>query len=166
MTRSFKMCSGAAVVALGLTFAGAASAKPDAEQDPAVGGGANNCWGDVASGTAQLDEQASMGRHSMSTQAANKQDGFAANLEEGDNGFGITFNVKEDGGNAGRQGVGNVSASFGPGGHDTHPGDGGNGVHAENNASASETLDPVTGDFGGLSGDQTLGCDDNPPEVP
>jgi len=162
MTGSFRMLSSAAALALGLSLAGAAWAKPDADQNPAVGGQKNSCWGDAASGTAQLDEQASMGRHSMSTQAANKHDGFAANTEEGDNIFSITFNVKEPGGNAGRQGVGNVSASSGPGGHDTHPGDGGNGVHAENNANAADVIDPVTGDAGGLSGDQTLACDDVP----
>jgi hypothetical protein len=155
------MLSSAAALALGLSLAGAAWAQTErAEQDPAVGGQKNSCWGDAASGTAQLDEQASMGRHSMSTQAANKHDGFAANTEDRDNIFNITFNVKDADGNAGRQGVGNVSADVDQ--HNMHPGDGGNGVHAENNAEAAERIDPVTGDAGGLSGDQTLGCDDVP----
>ena len=47
-----------------------------------------------------------MGQLSRSTEAADRNGGFASD----DNAFGITFNVKDADGNAGRQGVGNVSA--------------------------------------------------------
>ena len=44
---------------------------------------------------------------------------------------------------------------------DTRTGDGGNGVHAINNAVAANTLDPVTGQFqtGPIAQDQQLGCE-------
>ncbi|MGH6944825.1 MAG: hypothetical protein ACREH6_11470 [Geminicoccaceae bacterium] len=95
-----------------------------------------------------------MGQHSRSTQAANTNGGFASSS----NGFGITFNV-----NGGRQGVGNVSKGA-P--HATHPGDGGNGVHAANNGQVlAGTLDPVTGLF--VTGEPTLiPCDAAEPNLP
>ena len=61
-----------------------------------------------------------MGQLSRSTEAADRNGGFASD----DNAFGITFNVKDADGNAGRQGVGNVSAGA-RGLHQTAPGDGG-----------------------------------------
>jgi hypothetical protein len=131
-----------AIVAL---CSGMASAQA---QDP--GGQQNQQWGNVASNLAKETDPdvtgGGMGAHSRSTKAANKNGGFAAD----GNGFGISFNVKEDGGNAGRTGVGNVSKGA-P--HNTHPGDGGNGVHAVNNANAAGTLDPVTGEPVGAGGE-------------
>ena len=156
MTYRKEILCGVAAVALSVALASAAWAEQP--QDPATTGQGNDCWGQTASGLAQLDEKASMGRHSMATKAALKHDGFAAT-----NGFGITFNVKEDGDNAGRDGVGNVSKGQ-P--HNTHPGDAGNGAHAENNNTGGDglnfatILDPVTGDFGGISGGQELVCED------
>lgn len=116
----------------------------------------NRDWGKVASNLARLDTDHStaadgtdanggaMGQHARSTQAADNNGGFTAT---GSNGFGITFNVKEDGEqSAGRLGVGNATRGA-P--HNSEPGDGGNGVHAINNANAAGILDPVTGDFVG-----------------
>lgn len=110
----------------------------------------NQCWGQVASQLAKLDTPKGthggpMGQHSRSTKAADINGGFASD----GNGFGITFNVKEDGENAGRSGVGNVSKSA-P--HGVHPGEGGNGIHAINNSNNdglgfANTLDPVSGEF-------------------
>jgi hypothetical protein len=141
MTTTWRMLSGAAAVALGLGLASAAWAGQTtrAEQDPAVPGNLNKCWGQIASQTAKLDTPdgtngGAFGQHSRSTQAANINGGFAA----GD--AGIRFN--EDGG---RQGVGNVSADVEQR-HNTSPGDGGNGVHAINNAAATAAINPVTGD--------------------
>jgi hypothetical protein len=121
----------------------------------APGDAGNRDWGKVASNTAQLDTShataddgsdangGAMGQHSRSTEAANINGGFAGQDTDGDgdggNAFGIEFNT-----DGGRQGVGNVSS--GPP-HNTDPGDGGNGVHAINNANAAGTLDPVTGDL-------------------
>jgi hypothetical protein len=163
MTARWRMLSGVSATAVGLSLATAVWAQQP--QDPSTGGQLNQCWGQVASGIAQLDTPegtsgGGMGQHSRSTQAANNNGGFAND----NNGFGITFNVKEDGGNAGRVGVGNVSA--GPP-HNTHPGDGGNGQHAINNsnetsgAGFANILDPVTGQFqtGPVPEDQHLGCD-------
>jgi hypothetical protein len=151
MTAPWRMLSGAAAMALGLGLATTAwAASP---QDPDTGGQLNQCWGQVASQTAQLDTPdgtngGGLGQHSRSTQAANKNGGFASD----DNEFGITFNVKEDGGNAGRDGVGNVSSSP-P--HNTHPGDGGNGQHAINNGGLAAALDPVDGQGAG----EAITCD-------
>lgn len=157
MTRRTGIVSGAAAVAMVLGFASASWAQ--ATNTPETGGQLNQCWGQVASGTAQLDTPegtsgGGMGQHSRSTQAANLNGGFAAD----GNGFNITFNELNDEGNHGREGVGNVSAGEN---HNAHPGDGGNGVHAINNATAANTLDPVTGQFqtGPVSQDQQLGCD-------
>jgi hypothetical protein len=111
--------------------------------DPGTGGQLNQAWGKTASDLAKQEDESvkghGLGAHSRSTQAANNVGGFASD----NNAFGITFNVKEDGGNAGRQGVGNVSKNP-P--HNVHPGDGGNGQHALNNANLSEVVDPVTGE--------------------
>ena len=106
-------------------------------------------WGIVASNIARLDTTAeggtggAMGQHSRSTQAADINGGFA----NSDNGFGITLSDNTDG-SPGRLGVGNASAFTGVGGHDTAPGDGGNGQHALDNAGPlSSTLNPVNGEF-------------------
>jgi hypothetical protein len=142
------MLAGVSAVAFCLGIAGPAWAQ----QDPSTGGQLNQCWGQVASQTAKLDTPegtsgGGMGQHSRSTQAADTNGGFA----NSDNGFGITFNVKEDGGDAGRAGVGNATRGS-P--HFAEPGDGGNGQHAINNGSdlenglgLSTVLDPVTGQF-------------------
>jgi hypothetical protein len=157
------MLSGVSAVAVVLGFASASWGQ--ATNTSETGGQLNQCWGQVASGIAQLDTPegtsgGGMGQHSRSTQAANQNGGFANDQ----NGFGIQFNVKEDGGNAGRTGVGNVSKGD-P--HNAHPGDGGNGTHAINNsnetsgAGFANILDPVTGQFqtGPVAQDQQLGCD-------
>jgi hypothetical protein len=111
--------------------------------DPGTGGQQNRQWGESASQLAKRSDDSvrggGMGAHSRSTTAADKNGGFASS----DNAFGISFNQKEDGGNAGRDGVGNVSKNA-P--HNTHPGDGGNGQHAENNDALSSRVDPVTGE--------------------
>jgi len=142
------MLAGVSAVAFCLGIAGPAWAQ----QDPSTGGQLNQCWGQVASQTAKLDTPegtsgGGMGQHSRSTQAADTNGGFA----NSENGFGITFNVKEDGGDAGRAGVGNATRGS-P--HFAEPGDGGNGQHAINNGSdlenglgLSTVLDPVTGQF-------------------
>jgi hypothetical protein len=112
-----------------------------------TGGQQNKDWGKVASNVARLDTDAydgeggAMGQHSRSTQAADINGGFASS----DNGFGITLSDNTDG-SVGREGVGNVSADNGNI-HHTSPGDGGNGVHAVNNAGLAETLNPVNGEF-------------------
>jgi hypothetical protein len=107
----------------------------------------NRCWGEIASGTAQYDSDTldegdhggTMGMHARSTEAANINGGFAAS----DNGgIPVEFNVKEDGGNAGRKGVANVSKED----HDL-PKNGGNGVHAVANGGFAAALDPATGEF-------------------
>jgi hypothetical protein len=148
MTAPWRMLSGVSAAAFCLGIAGTAWAQ----QDPNTGGQLNQCWGQVASQTAKLDTPegtsgGGMGQHSRSTQAANTNGGFASDS----NGFGITFNVKEDGGDAGRAGVGNATRGS-P--HFAEPGDGGNGQHAINNGSdlenglgLSTVLDPVTGQF-------------------
>jgi hypothetical protein len=159
MPRATKMLPATLVLGIGLGMATAAFAQ--SAQDPSVGGQLNQCWGQVASGIAQLDTPdgtsgGGMGQHSRATVAANQNGGFANDA----NGFGITFNELNDEGNHGRDGVGNVSAGD-P--HNTHPGDGGNGQHAINNsneesgAGFANILDPVTGQSS--SGDQGLGCD-------
>ena len=51
---------------------------------------------------------------------------------------------EDDETNNGRAGVGNATRGA-P--HFADPGDGGQGIHALNNAEAAATLDPVTGDF-------------------
>lgn len=159
MTHPWRMLSGAAALALGLGLATTAWAAQveRVEQDPAVHGNLNKCWGQVASQTAKLDTPdgtngGALGQHSRSTQAANINGGFAAT----GNGFNIQFNV-----DGGRDGVGNASADV-DGFHHTNPGDGGNGQHAMNNAGLAETLNPVTGQFttaaGGTAEVVDLGC--------
>lgn len=157
-----------AIIAFCAVLYGSA-AMAENPQDPNTGGQLNQCWGQIASKTAKLDTPegtsgGGMGQHSRSTQAANTNGGFANN----DNGFGITFNVKEDGENAGRGGVGNVSTGS-P--HLTHPGDGGNGQHAMNNGTVTtdptiagggfaNVLNPVSGQFVGAGGEAVeLTCD-------
>jgi hypothetical protein len=162
MTGSFRILPGAAAVAC---FCVASTAW--AQQDPAVGGQLNQCWGQVISQTAKLEtpegtKGGAMGQHARSTQAADRNGGFA----NSNNGFGITFNVKEEGEtNAGRAGVGNATRGS-P--HFAEPGDGGNGQHAINNSSngglaLSQTLNPVTGEFttnaGGTAEVVDLSCD-------
>jgi hypothetical protein len=149
LARARRSASGMSAIVLGLGLA--TSTWAASPQDPKQGGQLNECWGQVASQTAKLDTPdgtsgGGMGQHVRSTQAADINGGFAS-----DNGFGITFNVKEDGGNAGRLGVGNATRSA-P--HFDEPGDGGNGQHAINNGSDSDNglglsnvLDPVTGQF-------------------
>jgi hypothetical protein len=145
-----RMLFAASALALGLSTA--TSLWAASPQDPSTGGQLNRCWGNIASQTAQLDTPegtsgGGMGQHSRSTEAADQNGGFA----NSDNGFGITFNVKEeDETNAGREGVGNVSAQD----HD-EPGDGGNGLHAINNGSAAGRLDPVDGQGPG----EVMTCD-------
>jgi hypothetical protein len=151
VNRPIKMLSATLVLGAGLGMATEAWAQ--SPQDPGTGGQLNECWGQVASQTAQLDTPdgtsgGGMGQHSRSTQAANTNGGFASDANE----FGIEFNVKEEGGNAGRDGVGNVSD--GPP-HNTHPGDGGNGQHAINNGGLAAVLDPVDGQGTG----ETINCD-------
>jgi hypothetical protein len=152
----------AAVVALGVGLATTvwAAQVERVQQDPAVHGNLNKCWGQVASQTAKLGRDddipgGGLGSHSRSTQAANNVGGFA----NSENGFGIQFNV-----DGGRKGVGNFSAQTAETGgpHHTAPGDGGNGVHAMNNAAAATTLNPVNGQFttaaGGTAEVVDLGC--------
>ena len=151
MTATWRMLSGAAAVALGLSVAttGMAQETPKDTNDPAVGGQLNQCWGKVASQLAQQGRDGDipgggLGSHSRSTMAANNVGGFASDI----NAFGITLSqLDPETGNHGRDGVGNVSA--GPP-HNTNPGDGGNGQHAINNGglagtrSELRTLIPVT----------------------
>ena len=124
-----------------VVFVSMASAQ--AVNDPAVGGQLNREWGAAISQIAKMRDDSvtggGMGAHARSTQAADNVGGFA----NSNNAFGITFNEKEEGGNAGRQGVGNVSKNS-P--HNVHPGDGGNGQHALNNLALTNRLDPVTGE--------------------
>lgn len=118
-------------------------ASAQAVNDPAVGGQLNREWGAAIGQIAKMRDDSvtggGMGAHARSTQAADNVGGFA----NSNNAFGITFNEKEEGGNAGRQGVGNVSKNS-P--HNVHPGDGGNGQHALNNLALTNRLDPVTGE--------------------
>jgi hypothetical protein len=137
-----------ASVILAAGFATAAQAQ--VTQDPDTGGNLNHCWGDIASQTAKLESPnptskgGGMGQHSRSSQAADINGGFAATDDLTGNQLNIEFNTKVDGGNAGREGVGNVSRGA-P--HSTHPGDGGNGQHAINNGQFAAALDPTTGQF-------------------
>ena len=153
MTGSFRILSCAAAVALSVGLAIPASAQDSPQL--------NQCWGQIASQTAKLatpdgTSGGGMGQHARSTQAADRNGGFA----NSDNGFEITFNVKQDGGNAGREGVGNATRGE-P--HNAEPGEGGNGRHAINNANAANTLNPVTGEFttaaGGTAEVVELSCD-------
>jgi hypothetical protein len=132
MSIKTKLFSASLALAAGIAMTAAAQAAP---QD-------NQCWGQIASGLAKYDSPnvtddmkgGGMGMHSRSTEAANKNGGFASDK----NAFGIKFNV-----DGGRQGVGNVSKGA-P--HNTDPGDGGNGQHAVNNGEVlAPVLDPVTG---------------------
>jgi hypothetical protein len=127
-------------------------ALADSPQDPGTPGQGNKDWGKVASNLAQLSTEGStapdgsdandgaMGQHTRATTAADNNGGFA----HSGNDFGIQFNVKEAGDNAGRAGVGNATRGA-P--HNSEPGDGGNGTHAVNNAEAAGVLNPVTGEF-------------------
>lgn len=158
MTGSFSKLSavGAFAVALGLATT-AWSAPP---QDPSTGGQQNKCWGETASGIAKLDGAAGtsgggMGQHSRSTQAANRNGGFASD----DNALGISFNV-----NGGRAGVGNASKGN-P--HNVHPGDGGNGVHGANNGQVfAASVDPVTGLEVGDDDPRLIPCEGAEPNIP
>lgn len=126
----------------------------------------NRCWGEVASGLAQYDSPnydeetmngGPMGMHSRSSEAANRNGGFANK----DNAFNIEFNVKEDGGNAGRLGVANATRGA-P--HLSDPSVGGNGIHGFNNGQAAAVIDPVTGK--GLPGTgETIECSLGAPSV-
>lgn len=131
-------------------------------QDPGITGQNNQCWGKVASGLAQFDSPnydsstmsgGGMGMHARSQTAADINGGFNSSTSL----FGLHQNdLKASTGNAGRTGVGNVSAGA-P--HNTAPGDGGNGQHAVNNGEFFSTLaDPVTGTFMGGTG-QPIECD-------
>ncbi len=121
-------------------------ALADNAQDPGTTGQGNKDWGKVASNLARLPTEGStapdgsdanggaMGQHARSTTAADNNGGFA------NSSCFIKLNVKDADGNAGRDGVGNVSRDF----HDSEPGDGGNGTHAVNNAELAERVNPVT----------------------
>jgi hypothetical protein len=115
--------------------AGTAHARSTGTQDPSIGGQDNQCWGNVASQLAKIG----MGDHSKSAKAPGTT--FADNPIIG---------IEEP-----RNGVGNQSRIPGAP-HQTEPGDGGNGVHATNNAILTDpalspfngfALDPVTGVF-------------------
>jgi hypothetical protein len=128
----------AAILATSVSIASAQDTN-----DPDTGGQLNRAWGKAASQVAKMSDEdvtgGGMGAHSRSTRAADNVGGFA----NSNNAVGITFNVKEDGESAGRDGVGNVSKNR-P--HNTHPGDGGNGQHGINNLNFATQLDPVTGE--------------------
>ena len=124
----FGLCFG---ITVGL--AGAAHAQSTDKPNATL----NQCWGNVASQLAQLGKNddisgGGMGAHSRS--AKSPQGGFAA-------GSGL---IEEP-----RNGVGNQSQNP-P--HSTHPSEGGNGIHANNNAIFTNpnrpgfSLDPVTGE--------------------
>jgi hypothetical protein len=124
-----------------LCLAAASVASAQTTNDPTVGGQLNQCWGQIASQTAQLDTSvvdANGGGMGIHTRAAAGQ---------GDT-FGDAFGFNTDGG---RDGVGNVSDGR-P--HNVDPGDGGNGQHAINNSNDSDAptggfsnlIDPLTGD--------------------
>jgi hypothetical protein len=126
-------------------------ALADSAQDPGTTGQGNKDWGKVTSNLARLSTEGStapdgsdahggaMGQHTRATTAADNNGGFA----NSDNDLNIQFNVKDADGNAGRDGVGNVSRDF----HNSEPGDGGNGTHAVNNANLAGDVNPVTGEF-------------------
>lgn len=157
MTRKRNLlCTGLCTATLLLAATGAMSAGKT--QDPGTTGQNNKCWGKIASGLAQYDSPnydsttmsgGGMGMHSRSQTAADKNGGFNVSS----NFFGNhQVDRKNDPtiGNAGRTGVGNVSAGQ-P--HNTAPGDGGNGQHAVNNGEFFTPLvDPVTGTFMGGTG--------------
>jgi hypothetical protein len=134
-------------------------AASSAGAEPAL----NRCWGEIRSQLNQLEtpegtKGGAGGQHSRSTQAADKNGGFA----HSGNDFRITFNVgvdadkdgKIDPGTKGRTGVGNVSD--GPPHSDPNTKDRGNsyiGQHAINNGNDASglgfanILDPVSGEF-------------------
>ncbi len=121
-------------------------ALADTAQDPGTTGQGNKDWGKVVSNLARLSTDGStapdgsaanggaMGQHARSTTAANNNGGFANST------CFIQLNVKDADGNAGRDGVGNVTRDV----HHSQPGDGGNGTHAVNNAKLSGVVNPVT----------------------
>lgn len=144
MSRSYTaICGLISAVLLAIT---SQLSHAQATNSPEVGGQLNKEWGNSASTLAKDGDSdvtgGGMGAHSRSTKAADINGGFA----NSENAFGITNNVKDGGGNAGRRGVGNVSRGQ-P--HNTHPGDGGNGQHGLNNSALSNVVDPVTGDLAG-----------------
>jgi len=154
-------------IAAAFLFAGSASTMAQSPQDPSTGGQLNQCWGQIITQLAKLDTPdgtsgGSLGQHTRATVAANINGGFTSD----GNDFGITFNVKDPDGNAGRLGVGNATKIA----HFVHPGDGGNGQHAINNGSDADAgfglstiLNPVTGRFtteaGGTEPVVDLVCD-------
>jgi hypothetical protein len=150
------LCTGLCAATLFLTATGAMAGKKT--QDPSTGGQLNQCWGQIASQVAKLDTSgvdANGGGMGVHTRAANGQGTTFGDA------FG--FNTRNEDGNKGRTGVGNVSAGQ-P--HNTAPGDGGNGQHAINNGTDTENglgfsniIDPLTGQRGGITGGQTLECD-------
>jgi hypothetical protein len=155
------MLSGVAALALALGIATAAAAQQTpnkAVNDPSVGGQANKCWGETASGIAQLSgldgsKGGGMGQHSRSATAAEKNGGFSS-------GAGPVQLPQP------RQGVGNVSADL-DGPHGVHPGDGGNGVHAANNGQVfAQGLDPVTGLPVGDGEARLIPCEGAEPNLP
>ena len=161
MTATWKILSGAAAVVLGLSVAGTAIAQQTpnkATNDPSVGGQANKCWGETASGIAKLTgldgtSGGGMGQHSRSATAAEKNGGFSS----GDG----PIQLPQP-----RQGVGSVSGDL-DGPHGVHPGDGGNGVHAANNGQVfSAQLDPVTGIPVGDGEPRLIPCDGAEPNIP
>lgn len=144
-----KCRAGAVLVIIAAAMMVGSPALADSPQDPGTTGQGNKDWGEVASNLAQLSTEGStapdgsdanggaMGQHSRTTTAADNNGGFA-------NSDGIIqFNVKDADGNAGRDGVGNVSRDV----HNSEPGDGGNGTHAVNNAELAGVVNPVTGEF-------------------
>ncbi|WP_166802433.1 hypothetical protein [Microvirga pakistanensis] len=154
------LCTGLCTATLLLAATGAMAAGKT--QDPAVTGQNNQCWGQVASGLAQFDSPnydastmngGGMGMHARSQTGADINGGFNSTTSV----FGIhQTDLKASGDNAGRAGVGNVSAGF-P--HNTAPGDGGNGQHATNNGEFFSTIaDPVTGTLMGGTG-EPIECD-------
>lgn len=127
MTWNFVLARFGLCIGLAVGVAGAAHAQSTPEKPAAT---LNQCWGNVASQIAQLGKDdaisgGGMGAHSRS--AESPQGGFAAG-----SGF-----FEEP-----RNGVGNQS-QLPP--HNTHPSDGGNGIHANNNANFTSIVDPVTG---------------------
>ena len=130
--RNFGLAQSGLCIALAVGGAGFAYAQTTpGSQDPGTTGQRNQCWGNVASQLAQLGSNdniagGGMGSHSRSGTAAEINGGFANGI----------IPIPQP-----RNGVANQTREF----HGTEPGDGGNGVHANNNALATRFLDPVTG---------------------
>lgn len=149
-----------------LLIVGTMTANAATPQDPKVGGQLNQCWGQISSQLAQLEVDAedgevlkggSHGLHNRSTTAADISGGFAHT----GNDAGVLLNV-----DGGRSGVGNVSLDV----HFVAPGDGGNGQHAINNSTDTDSptgglsnlVNPYSGDAttaaGGTGDVETLIC--------